>query len=101
MAAAGYLRLILPLLPLLCPGLQPPVEAAEQVALVEVFVEQRPGVSALLQGEVVESSPGSWSSEHRDEEGEELQGELVLVGGSNYYTNIQLNIYKKRKEHLG
>ncbi|CAK6983737.1 RING finger protein 215 [Scomber scombrus] len=79
MAVACCLRLILPLLLLLCPGLQPAVEAAEQVALVEVFVEQRPGVSALLQGEVVESSPGSWSSEHRDEEGEELQGELVLV----------------------
>lgn len=72
------LWLILPLLPMLCPGLLL-VVAAEQVALVEVFVEQRPGVSALLQGEVVEPSAGSWSSEHRDEDGEELEGELVLV----------------------
>ncbi|KAM7391116.1 hypothetical protein PAMP_021832 [Pampus punctatissimus] len=66
----------LPLLLLLCPGL---LVVAEQVALVKVFVEQRPGVSALLQGEVVESSAGSWSSEHRDEDGEDLEGELVLV----------------------
>lgn len=49
--------------------------AAEQVALVEVFLEQRPDVSALLQGEVVESSGGSGSSEDR----KELEGELVLV----------------------
>ncbi|XP_051277851.1 uncharacterized protein rnf215 isoform X4 [Dicentrarchus labrax] len=53
--------------------------AAEQVARVEVFLEQRPGVSALLQGEVVESSKGSKSSEHRDEDRQELEGELVLV----------------------
>ncbi|XP_036000251.1 RING finger protein 215 [Fundulus heteroclitus] len=50
--------------------------AAEQVALVEVFLEQQPAVSALLQGEVVESSRGSRSSETRDEE---LEGNLVLV----------------------
>lgn len=58
--------------------------AAEQVALVEVFLEQRPGVSALLQGEVVESSRGS---EHRDEEQEELQGELVLVQDETMQVN--------------
>ncbi|XP_078107556.1 RING finger protein 215 isoform X3 [Sander vitreus] len=63
----------LPLVLLRWPGL---LVAAEQVALVEVFLEQRPGVSALLQGEVVESGRGSRSSEHRDEE---LEGELVLV----------------------
>eukprot|EP00064_Thunnus_orientalis_P022164 superscaffoldBa00007242_g22350 len=74
------LRLILPLLLLLCPGL---LVAAEQVALVEVFVEQRPGVSALLQGEVVESRPGRWSSEHRDQDKQDLEGELVLVSGSH------------------
>ncbi|XP_026177262.1 RING finger protein 215 [Mastacembelus armatus] len=79
MAAArcrGCLWATLPLLLLRWPGL--PV-AAEQVALVEVFLEQRPGVSALLQGEVVESDRGSGSSEHRDEDGEQLEGELVLV----------------------
>ncbi|XP_031161484.1 RING finger protein 215 isoform X2 [Sander lucioperca] len=63
----------LPLVLLRWPGL---LVAAEQVALVEVFLEQRPGVSALLQGEVVESGRGSRSSGHRDEE---LEGELVLV----------------------
>lgn len=54
---------------------------AEQVALVEVFLEQRPGASDLLQGEVVESSLGGGSSEQRDEEREELEGDLVLVSG--------------------
>lgn len=61
--------------------------AAEQLALVEVFLEQRPGVSASLQGEVVESGWASRSSEDRGElQGElqgdlqgELQGELLLV----------------------
>ncbi|XP_054467078.1 RING finger protein 215 [Anoplopoma fimbria] len=62
----------LPLVLLRGPGLQ---VAAEQVALVEVFLEQRPAVSALLQGEVVEAGRGSRSSEGR----EQLQGELVLV----------------------
>ncbi|XP_075960959.1 RING finger protein 215 isoform X2 [Anarhichas minor] len=60
----------LPLVLLRWPGL---LVAAEQVALVEVFLEQRPVVSALLQGEVVEES--GRSSEDR----EELEGELVLV----------------------
>ncbi|XP_044051112.1 RING finger protein 215 isoform X3 [Siniperca chuatsi] len=66
----------LPLLLLRWPGL---LVAAEQVALVEVFLDQRPGVSALLQGEVVESSRVSRSLEHREEDREELEGELVLV----------------------
>lgn len=79
MATARYwcfLRVTLPLLLLRWQGL---LVAAEQVAVVEVFLEQRPGVSAVLQGEVVESSKGSKSSEHRDEDQEELEGELVLV----------------------
>ncbi|XP_032373097.1 RING finger protein 215 isoform X2 [Etheostoma spectabile] len=63
----------LPLVLLRGPGL---LVAADQVALVEVFLEQRPGVSALLQGDVVESGGGGRSSEDRDEE---LEGELVLV----------------------
>lgn len=46
---------------------------------MEVFLEQRPSVSALLHGEVVESSEGSRSSGHRDEDREKLEGELVLV----------------------
>ncbi|XP_023121781.1 RING finger protein 215 isoform X1 [Amphiprion ocellaris] len=70
------LCLTLPLLLLRWPGL---LVAAEQVALVEVFVQQRPGVSAVLQGEVVEPSKGSGSSENRDEEREQLEGDLVLV----------------------
>ncbi|XP_022608508.1 RING finger protein 215 isoform X2 [Seriola dumerili] len=66
------LWLTLPLLLLRWPGL---LVTAEQVALVEVFLEQPPDVSTLLQGEVVGSSGGSRSSEDR----EELEGELVLV----------------------
>lgn len=71
----------LPLLLLLLlrwPGL---LAVAEQVALVEVFLEQRPDASDLLQGEVVESSLGGGSSEQRDEEREELEADLVLVSG--------------------
>lgn len=68
----------LPLLLLLWPGRL--LVSTEQVALVEVFVEQRPGVSALLQGEVVESGRGGKkSSEAERENREELEGELVLV----------------------
>ncbi|XP_034728805.1 RING finger protein 215 isoform X2 [Etheostoma cragini] len=63
----------LPLVLLRGPGL---LVAADQVAQVEVFLEQRPGVSALLQGDVLESGRGGRSSEDRDEE---LEGELVLV----------------------
>lgn len=71
----------LPLLLLLLlrwPGL---LAVAEQVALVEVFLEQQPDASDLLQGEVVESSLGGGSSEQRDEEREELEADLVLVSG--------------------
>lgn len=70
-----------PLLLLLqrCPGLTLLLAGAEQVALVEVFLEQRPGVSALLHGDVVESSPASSGSEQRDEMPEQLEGHLVLV----------------------
>ncbi|KAM9393748.1 RING finger protein 215 isoform 2-T2 [Pholidichthys leucotaenia] len=81
MASVGRscLRVFFPLfLLLLWPGLLL-LEAAEQVALVEVFLEQRHGESDLLQGEVVESSRGSGSSEHQDEGQEELEGDLVLV----------------------
>ncbi|CAJ1069388.1 RING finger protein 215 [Xyrichtys novacula] len=79
--SGSRLWLSLPLLPLLllllrCPGL---LVTAEQVAVVEVFLEQRPDVSALFEGELVEASGGSRSSEHRDDEQEELEGELVLV----------------------
>ncbi|XP_020496422.1 RING finger protein 215 [Labrus bergylta] len=66
---------LLLLLVLRCPGL---MVAAEQVAVVEVFLDQRPGVSALLEGEVVESSGGSKTPELQDDDQEELQGELVL-----------------------
>ncbi|MEQ2282381.1 hypothetical protein AMECASPLE_000048 [Ameca splendens] len=58
------------------PGL---LVAADQVALVEVFLEQQSAASARLQGEVMESSRADWSSETRDEEQEELEGNLVLV----------------------
>lgn len=66
---------VLLLLLLRWPGL---LVAAKQVALVEVFLEHQPAVSTLLQGEVV-SSRGSKSSETRNEEQEELEGNLVLV----------------------
>ncbi|KAM6930871.1 RING finger protein 215 [Xenentodon cancila] len=66
----------IPLLLLRCSGL---LVSAEQVAVVEVYLEQRPGVGALLQGEVVESSRGGKSSELGVEDREELEGNLVLV----------------------
>ncbi|XP_058492405.1 RING finger protein 215 isoform X2 [Solea solea] len=69
------LWVMLPFLLLRWPGLLLLQAAAEQVAQVEVFLEQQPSVSALLQGEVVESSGVSKTSEDR----EELDGELVLV----------------------
>ncbi|KAL6114877.1 rnf215 [Pungitius sinensis] len=68
----GRLWVTLPLVLLRWPGL---LLAAERVALVEVFLEQRPAVGAVLQGEVVESGGGSKGCEDRDE----LEGELVLV----------------------
>lgn len=76
-ACCGCLCLPLPLLLLLLllpwPGLR---VDAEQVALVEVVLEQRPSVSTLLQGEVVEPSRGS---EQQEDGAESLEGDLVLV----------------------
>ncbi|XP_043967136.1 RING finger protein 215 isoform X1 [Gambusia affinis] len=82
MASARRCCLCLPspvvlLLLLRWPGL---LVAAKQVALVEVFLDHQPAVSTLLQGEVV-SSRGIKSSETRNEEQEELEGNLVLIGG--------------------
>lgn len=92
----------LPLLLLLLlrwPGL---LAVAEQVALVEVFLEQRPGASDLLQGEVVESSLGGGSSEQRDEEREELEGDLVLVSGPEGVKAARLlSWYFNRVVHAG
>ncbi|KAM9811226.1 RING finger protein 215 [Neosynchiropus ocellatus] len=62
-------RLLTPLLMLLPLSWTGPLVSAEQVALVEVFVEQRVGVE--FHGDVVESS-----SENLDED---LEGELVLI----------------------
>ncbi|XP_068613332.1 RING finger protein 215-like [Brachionichthys hirsutus] len=70
-----FVWVTLPLVLLRWPWL-PPVDA-EQVALVEVFLEQRSGVSSLLQGEVVESGKSS----RRYEDQEQLEGDLVLVQG--------------------
>ncbi|RVE67734.1 hypothetical protein OJAV_G00084850 [Oryzias javanicus] len=65
---------LLPPLLLLLLGLRA-AAAAEQVAVLEVSLEQQPGVSARLQGEVLESSrDGSGGAEQ-----EELEGNLVLV----------------------
>uniref|UniRef100_A0A1A8KE00 Ring finger protein 215 n=1 Tax=Nothobranchius kuhntae TaxID=321403 RepID=A0A1A8KE00_NOTKU len=66
------LGIMVPLLLLRWSGL---LLAAEQVALVEVFLEHRPGVSALIQGEVVGSTRAVRSSEGL----EDLEGNLVLV----------------------
>ncbi|XP_054895505.1 RING finger protein 215 isoform X2 [Poeciliopsis prolifica] len=82
MASAGRCCLCLPspvvlLLLLRWPGL---LVAAKQVALVEVFLEHQPAVSTLLQGEVVESSRGRKSPEIRNEQQEELEGNLLVVG---------------------
>lgn len=63
---------LLPPLLLLLPGL---LAAAEQVAVLEVSLEQQPGVCARLQGEVLESSRDGTGGAER----EELEGNLVLV----------------------
>lgn len=70
----GRLWVTLPLVLLRWPGL---LLAAERVALVEVFLEQRPAVSAVLQGEVVESGGGGGGKSRLDRD--ELEGELLLV----------------------
>lgn len=93
---AAALCVTLPLLLLRWPGL---LVEAEQVALVEVFVEQRPGVSALLQGEVVE--PGRGSSEHRDEEPEELEGDLVLVRDEETQVDREKDDTKNQEPWIG
>nr|XP_015815741.2 RING finger protein 215 isoform X2 [Nothobranchius furzeri] len=66
------LGIMVPLLLLRWSGL---LLAAEQVALVEVFLEHRPGVSALIQGEVLGSTRAVRSSAGL----EDLEGNLVLV----------------------
>lgn len=63
---------------LLGPGLLWGARAAEELALLEVSVQHRPGVSssATLQGQLLYPRTGS---EPRGEEQEELRGALVLV----------------------
>lgn len=73
----------LSLLLLRCPGLSLLLLEAEEVALVEVYLEQRSDVSALLHGEVVESSKDSNGVDRQDYDRETLEGELVLVSLSN------------------
>lgn len=50
---------------------------------MEVYLEQPSHVSALLHGQVVESSRDRGSIEHQDYDRETLEGELVLVSLSN------------------
>lgn len=69
----------LSLLLLRCPGLTFLLLEAKEAALVEVYLQQRPDVSALLHGEVVESSKDSKAVDHQDDGRETLEGELVLV----------------------
>lgn len=71
MAVAGRCCRLSLLLGLLCGAL-----AAEHLALLEVFLEQRPGVSATLQGKVLDPLKVSEQPGH---EAEELEAELVLV----------------------
>lgn len=81
---ASYLLWVtLSLLLLRCPGLTLLLLEAEEVALVEVYLEQPSHVSALLHGQVVESSRDSGNIEHQDDGRETLEGELVLVSLSN------------------
>lgn len=99
----------LSLLLLRCPGLTLLLLEAEEVALVEVYLEQRSDVSSLLHGEVVESSKDSNSIDHQDYDRETLEGELVLVSLSNVepfsvvvivnstVTCVKLRIFLRRK----
>lgn len=73
----------LSLLLLRCPGLTLLLLEAEEVALVEVYLEQRSEVGAWLHGEVVEASKDRNSVDHQDYDRESLEGELVLVSPSN------------------
>lgn len=94
----------LPLLLLRCPGLTLLLLEAEEVALVEVYLQQPSDVSALLHGEVVESSRDSGSIEHQDYDRETLEGELVLVSLSNvefvllFFTKANKTIKEKRRD---
>ncbi|CAG07786.1 unnamed protein product [Tetraodon nigroviridis] len=69
----------LSLLLLRCPGLTLLLLQAEEVALVEVYLERRPEVGAWLHGEVVEARKDSNSVDPQDNDRETLEGELVLV----------------------
>lgn len=75
-----------------CPGLTLLLLEAEEVALVEVYLEEPSHVSALLHGQVVESSRDSASIEHQDYGRETLEGELVLVSLSNIESVLLLVI---------
>ncbi|TWW60146.1 RING finger protein 215 isoform X2 [Takifugu flavidus] len=87
--ALYLLWVTLSLLLLRCPGLTLLLLEAEEVALVEVYLEQPPHVSALLHGQVVESSRDrdSGSIEHQDHDRETLEGELVLVQDEEMESN--------------
>lgn len=72
------------LLLLRCPGLTLLLLEAEEVALVEVYLQQPSHhVGALLHGQVVDSSRDSAGIEHQDCDRETLEAELVLVGLSH------------------
>ncbi|XP_072289655.1 RING finger protein 215-like isoform X2 [Eucyclogobius newberryi] len=75
MAEAARWYCLCPLLGLLCGALCGALAAAEQLALLEVFVEQRAGVSTL-QGQLLHPGEGS---EPRGHQAERLEGALVLV----------------------
>lgn len=88
--ALYLLWVTLSLLLLRCPGLTLLLLEAEEVALVEVYLEEPSHVSALLHGQVVESSRDSGSIEHQDSDRETLEGELVLVSLSNVQVALLL-----------
>lgn len=75
----------------------PGLLAAEQVAVIEIFLEQRPGVSALLQGELLVPSEGSWISQLQEDVSAKLQGELVLMSLSEgvVYENTIRAVFKE------
>lgn len=80
-SAVGWccLWVTLPLVLLRCPGLTLLLLEGKQVALVEIYLEQQPVVSALLHGDVVESGKHSGDVEQGNENQETVEGELVLV----------------------
>ncbi|XP_028314360.1 RING finger protein 215 isoform X2 [Gouania willdenowi] len=77
---------------LCCPWLS---VSAEQLALVEVVLEQRPGVSALLQGKVVDPSRGRANTERG-----ELEADLVLVQNEETQVNREKDEDSSEKEEL-